>query len=184
MPDARLSRYAELVLRVGCNLQPGQEFFVEARVEHVDFVRAVTESAYRLGAAYVHVRYTDEHIRRAMIEHGPDEALAYSPPWVMRFFEQAAERKGALLAIRGEDEPELLADLDGSRVGRAHMLELSMLVGQGISERAFSWCLAAFPNAGWAQAIYGEPDVDRLWRDVAFVCRLDSPTPSPPGASS
>ena len=66
MPDDRLSRYAELVLRVGCNLQPGQELFLEGKVEHVDFVRKLTESAYRLGATYVHVHYTDEHVRHAL----------------------------------------------------------------------------------------------------------------------
>jgi aminopeptidase len=177
LPDDRLSRYADLVLRVGCNLQPDQDLFVEAKVEHAPFVRRLTESAYELGARYVHVRYTDEHVRHAMIELAPEEALSHSPSWVLRFFEEAVERKAALLAIRGEDEPELLSDLDGERVGRTHMVELSLLVGQGISDRAFSWCLAAFPNPGWANAVYGTPDVERLWRDVAFVCRLDEPDP-------
>src|SRR5439155_15861447 len=144
---------------------------------HVDFVRELTKSAYRLGATYVHVHYVDEHTRHALIEQGPDEALSRAPGWIIRFFEEAAERKAALLAIRGEAEPELLADLDGERVGRAHMVELSMLVGRGISDRAFSWCLAAFPNPGWAKAVYGEPDVERLWRDVAFACRLDEADP-------
>jgi aminopeptidase len=175
--DDRLLRYAELILRVGCNLQPGQDLFVEAKVEHVDFVRCAAETAYRLGAAYVHVHYTDEHVRHAMIEQGPDEALSRSPEWVMKFFGEAAERKAALLGIRGEAEPELLADLDGERVGRAHMAELSMLLGQAISDRAFSWCIAAYPNPGWAEAIYGEPDVERLWHDVGYACRLDEPDP-------
>jgi aminopeptidase len=178
VPDDRLSRYAELVLRVGCNLQPGQDLFVEAKVEHVDFVRAVTELAYaELCAGYVHVHYTDEHLRHAMIEHAPDAALARSPGWMLRFFEDAAKGKAALLGVRGEDQPDLLADLDGKRVGRAHMVDLSMQVGQAISDRAFSWCLAAFPNPGWARAVFGEPDVERLWGAVAFACRLDEPDP-------
>jgi aminopeptidase len=178
VPDDRLSRYAELVLRVGCNLQPGQDLFVEAKVEHVEFVRAVTELAYtELGAAYVHVHYTDEHVRHAMIEHAPDEALARSPRWMLQFFDDAARGKAALLGVRGDDDPELLADLDGDRVGRAHMVDLSMQVGQAIADRAFSWCLAAFPNTGWARAVFGEPDVERLWEAVAFACRLDEPDP-------
>src|SRR5205814_5172931 len=73
VPDDRLSRYAELVLRVGCNLQPGQELFLEGKVEHVEFVRKLTESAYRLGATYVHAHYTDEHGRHAPIEPAPAE---------------------------------------------------------------------------------------------------------------
>jgi len=165
------------VLRVGCNLQPGQDLFLEAKVEHVDFVRCATETAYRLGAAYVHVHYTDEHVRRALIERGPDDALSRSPDWLTRFFGEAAERRGALLGVRGEAEPELLADLDGERVGRANMVDLNMVIGQAISDRAFSWCIAAYPNPGWARAVYGEADVERLWHDVAYACRLDEPDP-------
>ena len=71
----RLERYAELAVRVGANVQPGQEVFVHGLVEHAELIRALTRQSYRAGAAYVNVRYDDQHIRRAMIELGPDEAL-------------------------------------------------------------------------------------------------------------
>ena len=71
----RLERYAELAVRVGANVQPGQEVFVHGLVEHADLVRALTRQSYRAGASYVNVRYGDQHVKRAMIELGPDEAL-------------------------------------------------------------------------------------------------------------
>jgi len=77
--DARLERYAELTVRVGANVQEGQEVFIQALVEHAPLVRALTRQAYRAGASYVHALYRDQHVRRAMIEFGPDEALTYSP---------------------------------------------------------------------------------------------------------
>ena len=80
--DERLERYAELVVRVGANVQPGQEVFLYSAVEHHDLTRALARQAYRAGAAYVNVLYTDGHVRRAMIELGPDEALTYSPDWL------------------------------------------------------------------------------------------------------
>ena len=76
--DERLERYAELVVRVGANVQPGQEVFLLSAVEHHELTRALARQAYRAGASYVHVRYNDGHTRRAMIELGPDEALTYS----------------------------------------------------------------------------------------------------------
>ena len=71
--DERLERYAELCVRVGTNVQPGQELFVQANVEHAPLARAITRQGYRAGASYVHVLYADDHVRRAMIELGPDE---------------------------------------------------------------------------------------------------------------
>ncbi len=72
-PDERLYRYAELVVRVGANVQPGQEVAVLCQVEHADTARAVTREAYRAGAKRVIVQYGDQHLRRAAIELGPAE---------------------------------------------------------------------------------------------------------------
>ena len=73
--DDRLERYAELAVRVGANVEEGQTVFVTAIIEHAPLARALTRAAMRAGARYVDVRYLDQHVRRAMIELGPDEAL-------------------------------------------------------------------------------------------------------------
>jgi aminopeptidase len=40
-----------------------------------------------------------------------------------------------------------------------------------------SWVVAACPTPGWAEAVFGEPDVERLWRCVVEAVRLDEPDP-------
>ena len=35
------------------------------------------------------------------------------------------------------------------------------------------WTIVAAPNAGWAQQVFGEPDVERLWAAVGVALRLD-----------
>jgi leucyl aminopeptidase (aminopeptidase T) len=57
----RLERYAELAVRVGANVQPGQEVFVHGLVEHVDFVRAC-HIAYGFGIANTFDGEPDERI--------------------------------------------------------------------------------------------------------------------------
>jgi len=171
----RLERYAELAVRVGANVQPGQEVFVNGLVEHAELVRALTRQAYRAGASYVNVRYDDQHIRRAMIELGPDEALTYSPAWLKTMAETSAGH--AMLATTGNPEPELLADLDGERVGRAIPLEVAEIRRRQHAEHSVNWCGVGAPTEGWARQVLGEPDVERLWELVAFCFRLDEPDP-------
>jgi aminopeptidase len=175
--DERLARYAELALRVGCNLQPGQQLFVMASLDHAPLVRAATEVAYRNGAEYVQVLYEDEHVKRALIENGPEAALEFSPGFAKRFMEDAAAERAAFLAIRGDAEPDLFDGLDGERVGRARMIEVSEITSAIVSRRLINWCVVAYPNPGWAQSVFGEPDVERLWEAVAFVNRLDEEDP-------
>jgi len=156
-------------------VQEGQTVFIGAIVEHAPLARAMTRAAYRAGARYVDVRYIDNHVRRAMIELGPDDALTHSPDW-MKTYTRAFEGH-ARLATTGDPEPELLADLDGERVGRARMTEVIEIVRTQLLERSVNWNGVAFPNPGWAEKVFGEPDLDRLWEAVAFCTRLDEPDP-------
>jgi aminopeptidase len=173
--DERLERYAELAVRVGANVQPGQEVFVAAAVEHCDLARALTRQAYRAGAAYVHVLYRDGHARKAMIELGPDEALTYAAEWQKTL---AASMEGnALIATTGEPEPDLLADLDGERIGRAVQHELVEIQMKLFGASAVNWVGIGAPSEGWAEQVFGEPDVERLWEQIAFCMRLDEPDP-------
>ena len=175
MIEDRLERYAELCVQVGANVQPGQEVFLVSHVEHAPLARALTRQSYRAGASYVHVLYQDEHVRHAMIEHGPDEALTHSPDWIKAYVESAAGN--AFLGTTGEAEPELMADLDSGRVGRALMQEVSEIINSQLRDRSVNWCGVGAPNAGWAQQMFGDPDVERLWDLVAFCMRLDEPDP-------
>jgi aminopeptidase len=175
--DDRLERYANLALRVGANLQPGQPLSVLAQVEHAPLTRAVADVAYRLGASYVDVQYGDSHIRRAMIERGPDDALIHTPSWQLTRVRDLNARQGALVAIAGDPDPELLSDLDGERVGKARQLELARANSRQVNELLANWTIVAYPTEGWAKAVFGEPDVERLWEAVAFATRLDEPDP-------
>ena len=175
--DERLERYAELVVRVGVNLAAGQLLELTAFPEHVPLVRAIARAGYRNGARYVDVRYSDPHVRRAMIEHAADDVLSWSPPWLLRRMEDSGREQSGTVFITGEAEPELLAGLDGERVARAQPRELRELGLKLMNEGANNWTVVAYPNEGWARTVFGEPDVERLWEAVAHAVRLDEPDP-------
>src|SRR6266542_6146401 len=121
----RLERYADLAVRVGANVEEGQRVSVGGLVENAPLVRAVARAAYGAGAKWVDVRYLDQHVRRAMIELGPDEALSWTPPWLLAREDEMAREHFAQIAIAGDPEPDLMADLDLARVGRAQMVALT-----------------------------------------------------------
>ncbi|HZT16090.1 MAG TPA: aminopeptidase [Gaiellaceae bacterium] len=176
-PDGLVDRYAELAVRVGANVQPGQLVEVIGRVEHAPVARAVTRAAYAAGARYVDVLYTDQHVRRSLIERAPDEILSWTPPWLLSRAREVGDEHAAIVALTGEAEPELLADLPGERVGRARMIELAEENMRQITELLNNWTVVASPNEGWARQVFGEPALDRLWEQVAYCVRLDEEDP-------
>jgi aminopeptidase len=173
----RLDRYARLAVEVGANLQPGQLLFVQAYPEQVDLARAVTAYAYRAGARFVDVNYADQRVRRAQIELGPREMLPWSPPWLVDRLEYASAEKAAKINFSGDPEPGLLADLDPGLVSEARQRELLETSLKQHTGQLVAWTLIGAPTAAWAEAVYGEPDIERLWREIEHAVRLDEPDP-------
>jgi aminopeptidase len=173
----RVDRYAELIVQIGANVQPGQIVEVIARIEHAHVARAVARAAYRAGAAYVDVGYSDQHVRRAMIEHAAADVLSWTPPWLLERAKHFGDVNAAIVALVGDAEPELLADLPGDRVGMARMKALGEELTRQTNEGLNNWVVAGVPNDGWATQLFGTPDVDALWELVEFCVRLDEDDP-------
>jgi aminopeptidase len=173
-----LERYAELVVRVGANVQAGQDVGIYAHVEQAPFARALTEAAYEAGARYVTALYADQYVKRQLIIHGDDETIEWSTPWDLERLEHFARVQGAMISIAGDPNPDVFADLDGVRVGKARPKALSERSLQiTFEDRSINWTIAAYPNENWARKIFGKPDVERLWEAVAKAVRLDEPDP-------
>jgi aminopeptidase len=162
---------------VGANVQPGQLVDVLARVEHAEIARAVTRASYAAGARYVDVHYSDQHLRRALIEGAAEDVLAWTPPWLLERARAVGDERAAVVALTGDAEPELLADLPGDRVGKARMLALAEEATRQVNEQLNNWTVVGVPNAGWAQQMFGEPDLERLWKLVEYCVRLDEDDP-------
>jgi aminopeptidase len=171
-----ISAYARLAVRIGLNLQPGQQLCVNCLVEHAPLARAIAGEAYSVGATFVDVYYADQHIRRAQAIGGPDESLDWSPPWLVQRLSDLAESRGAVLAITGNPGPGLFDGVDGTRLGRTRMRALAE-TSLSLTSGRCNWSIIAFPNEGWALTVFGEPDVARLWEAVASTVRLDEPDP-------
>jgi aminopeptidase len=172
----RDARYAELIVRLGANVQPGQTVLVNAFVEQVPFARALAEAAYRAGAGYVDVWYWDAHVKRSRILHANPDSLGDGPAWLDGRARAVAQSGGAYIRVDGDPEPHLFDTLDASLVARDPM-PVNFEMRRAQQEGLIQWCVCCYPTAGWAEAVFGTPDTDRLWHAVATATRLDDPDP-------
>ena len=177
MTDDRLAAYAELAVRVGANVAPGQDVEINAFVEHAEFARAVAHAAYEAGARYVEVLYGDKRVMRSRIELAPEDALGWSPPWLVKRIEDLGEQQGAVISIAGDPEPDLFDDLEPRRVAVSRMKDLQGTYLRTVTGGAVNWTVVGYPTRGWAEKVLGEPDVGRLWELVARCVRLDEADP-------
>ncbi len=172
----RLERYADLVVRVGVNVQPGQDVHVSCQVEHAPIARAVAERAYVAGARRVVVEYHDLHVRRSTVLHAPEEALRPAYRYELERLREWRERGTALISLTGTPDPHVLDGLDPARLA-ARGRELAEATLETVGTDELPWTIVAAPNEGWARQVFGEPDVERLWQAVGIAMRLDAADP-------
>jgi aminopeptidase len=175
--DERLAKYAALVIDAGLSLREGQRLLVNAEVANAPLAEAIAARAYRAGASYVDVLYSDAHVRRALVADGPDEAIGATPPWMVRRIEDAIAEGAAIASIAGASNAALFAGLDPTKLGRARFLEIDRIWMEAVNERKVAWTIVAYPTEEWAQEALGEPDVERLWGAIGHILRFDEPDP-------
>jgi aminopeptidase len=174
MSQDRLIRYAELVVRVGANVQPGQYVLVTADIVHAPVVREVVEQAYLAGAGRVDVAYSDGYVRRSTLRHAPAETLTTAPAWELARLRECEDVGAALIRLTGNPDPHLFDDIEPTRVA-AVALDLAIESRRVVLGAKVAWTICAAPNAGWARQVFGEADVERLWDAVGVAMRFDAP---------
>ena len=176
--ETTLTRYADLLVEVGANVQPGQVVDLRGALDHSELVRAIAESAYRHGAKFVDVNYFDPYVRRARIVHAAPETLDYAPSWQRERALQLGEQRCARISLTPVLPPGLYDDLDPALVAREPFPALPEYL-QIVSARTTNWTSAACPTPDWAERVH--PDADgadglaALWDKIVNVCRLDEP---------
>jgi putative nucleotidyltransferase with HDIG domain len=169
---------ANLAVRVGANVQPGQHVEVSGEVGHLDVIRAVTEAAYERGAQFVDVRITDPLVQWTRIAAAKEESLTHVPRWEGVRVIELAERGGASILITGPTWPGLFDELDPRQVA---MASAGPTAQWRDASRQVNWTIVPAATEGWASALRPKLARDEalsaLWADLAHVCRLDDTDP-------
>jgi len=177
--EARLDRLAEVAVKVGLRLQPGQDLLLTAPVEALPLVRRIAEHAYKAGAGVITPFFSDPEITLARFRHAPDASFDRAPAWLYDGMGKAFDENTARLAIVGDD-PMLLSEEDAEKVGRAN--KANSIAYTPARERItgfdINWNIVAWPGTAWARRVFPDLPVDeavaRLAGAIFAASRVDA----------
>ena len=165
----------------GANVQPGQLLSITTYIDKEDMTRRIARAAYQQGAKFVDVLYFDQWLKRERVAHAADESLDYVPPWMAQRLLYLSDEHAARISLSGPQAPRALDGLDPARAGR-DLLPYLPETGEVVNRMTTSWCIVPVPTRPWAEIVYPELEAEsayeRLWEDVAHICRLDADDPS------
>ncbi|GAC1629714.1 MAG: aminopeptidase [Bradyrhizobium sp.] len=178
----KLDRLAEVAIKVGLALKPGQDLLLTAPSAALPLVRKVAEHAYKAGAGLVTPILSDEAVTLARYRFAADDGFDRAAGWLYEGMAKAFAANTARLAIVG-DNPMLLSGEDPARVARAskansiaYQPALEKIVGFDVN-----WNIIAYPSASWAKQVFPGDEEDvavaKLADAIFAASRVDNDNP-------
>ncbi len=175
----KLDRLAEVAIKIGLQLRPGQDLLLTAPSAALPLVRKVAEHAYKAGAGLVTPILSDEAVTLSRYRFGHDDGFDRAAGWLYEGMSKAFAANTARLAIVG-DNPMLLAAEDPARVARAS--KANSIAYQPALQRIvnfdINWNIIAYPSASWAKQVFPDDDEDvavaRLAEAIFAASRVDT----------
>lgn len=177
-----LSKYAELVVKVGVNIQKDQLLYIAASTDSLELARLITRKAYEVGARQVFVDLADDEISRTRYELAPDDSFDFYPEWKKTEREWLAENGAAFISIVSQS-PDLLKGIDSKRIATFQRAAGTALnkYRQYVQSDKISWTVIANPSQDWAAKVFPELEakqqVPALWDAIFKATRSDLEDP-------
>ncbi len=175
--DLKLQEYAQLLIHVGVNIQPGQTLRISGSVDCAQLVRLCVEAAYDAGARQVLVEWTDDFVTRQRYTKAHIDTFSEFPSYLSAMYDYLTENNCPVLSIIGSN-PELLKGVASDRIQA-----WQRTFGKGteafytaMDSGAFQWCIGANPTRAWSAKVFPEKSseaaIDALWTAVFETCRI------------
>ena len=177
MDAKKLKGYAELIVRVGAAVQPGQDVVVCAELDQPSFVELVVEECYKAGAAQVRVEWSHQALQLLNVKYQSVEKLGTMAEWERQKMLHRAETLPAMIYIESAD-PNGLDGMDQEKWGKSVQMRWNVIKPiRDSMDNKYQWVIAAVPGKAWAKKVFpGIPEddaVEKLWEAILYTSRAD-----------
>ena len=177
MDKNKLRSYAELIARLGVNVQPGQEVIIRSEPEQMEFLEMLTEQCYLAGASKVTIEWRCQALQKLDIKYQSDEVLGRVEPWEEQRLKEKSEKLPANIYL-DSDDPDGLAGIDQDKWAKAQQARYKVTKPyRDAMENKYQWCVAAVPGVKWARKVVpgldDETAMEKLWEAILKCSRAD-----------
>lgn len=180
--DKKLKKYAELIVRIGVNVQKDQTVILYINTEQQKLAHLIVKEAYQAGAGNVIIKWSDTFSQQEFLKHASEENLNNIPNFKKEEAKYIAENRCCRISVLSED-PDAFSSIDQKRVAayQAANGKALMPVRKATQNNDLTWTVVGAASLKWAEKVFpnlhGQSAVDRLWEEIFKTCRLDQDDP-------
>ena len=176
MKKTLLREYAKLIVRVGANVQKGQEVLVYAGLDQPEFVQMVVEEAYKAKAKEVTVHWNYQPLTKAHYRYQSLKTLGTVKAWEEARQQHYVDTVPARIMLTSAD-PDGLKGVNVQKMAKARQMSYPILkpYSEALDGKQ-QWCIAAVPGAAWAKKVFPgvrtSVAVEKLWEAILMTSRV------------
>ena len=180
MKKTVMRSYAKLIVRVGANVQKGQEVRVFASLDQPEFIKMLAEECYKAGASRVTVDWNYPELTKLSARYMKLRDLSETREWEKARMQDMVDHLPERIFIESEDPDGLRGITPKYCKAFAARVKISKPYRDAIDNK-HQWCIAAVPGEAWAKKVHPELSkraaVEQLWKDILYTARADGEDP-------
>ena len=180
MKKTVMRSYAKLIVRVGANVQKGQEVRVFASLDQPEFIKMLAEECYKAGASRVTVDWNYPELTKLAARYMKLRDLSETREWEKARMQDMVDHLPVRIFIKSEDPDGLRGINPKYFKAFAEKVKVSKPYRDAIDNK-HQWCIAAVPGEAWAKKVHPELSkraaVEQLWMDILSTARADGEDP-------
>lgn len=180
MKKTVMRSYAKLIVRVGANVQKGQEVRVFASLDQPEFIKMLVEECYKAGASRVTVDWNYPELTKLSARYMKLRDLSETREWEKARMQDMVDHLPVRIFIKSEDPDGLRGINPKYFKAFAEKVKVSKPYRDAINNK-HQWCIAAVPGEAWAKKVHPELSkraaVEQLWKDILYTARADGEDP-------
>ena len=177
MNESVLKGYAKVIVRIGANVQKGQEVVITANVNDNYFVKYLVEECYKAKAKRVRVEWTSDDVVKLAYKYEKTEVLGEMLAYQEEKLKHDSEALPATIYIDSSD-PDVLAGIDQKKIADVRAMKGPIVMKyREIMDNKHQWCIAGIPGEAWAKKVFPnlstEQAMSKLWDAILEVTRIN-----------
>lgn len=180
MKKTVMRSYAKLIVRVGANVQKGQEVRVFASLDQPEFIKMLAEECYKAGASRVTVDWNYPELTKLSARYMKLRDLSETREWEKARMQDMVDHLPVRIFIESEDPDGLRGINPKYFKAFAARIKISKPYRDAVDNK-HQWCIAAVPGEAWAKKVHPELSkraaVEQLWKDILYTARADGEDP-------
>lgn len=176
MKKTILKEYAKLIVKVGANVQKGQNVVVNAGLDQPEFVKFVVEEAYKAGAKHVLVNWQYQPLKKLDVRYQSLSTLSTVTDWEKAKLQHNVDTLPATIHIVSDD-PDGLKGINLSKLAKSSQAIRKVIKPyRDQMQNKYQWVIAAVPSPAWAKKVFPNCSkhqaVEKLWEAILTTSRV------------